>query len=614
MVGAHSRAARILLLVTGGRDRELLEDWLATEPGYEAVGVDSPAALGAVDYDLCLVDPYWFDRVAERLRDRREVAAPCFLPTLLVVPGNRGGRDRAATGSEPAREVIDDVVELPVGKAALGRRIGNLLRGRRASLELADREEQYRELLRIAPEAILLVRDGTVVYGNDTATDLLGPPGSTGLSGRAVAELARKEGAARLKEVVARIERDGELDEFRPIDLVLADGTERVVEVAGVTVTYDGEPATQLLVRDVTAQRRRSERLLLYARALEAAEQGVTIADARREDEPLVYANPAFEEITGYDAEEILGRNCRFLQGAGTNPESVDEIRAAIDECRPVSTQLRNYRRDGTPFWNRLDIVPVRDEFGEVSHFLGLQRDVTGRREREQRVAVLDRVLRHNLRNQLNVVRGEADRILSEEEVDSREARAAAEGIVRATDELLDIGDQARRFREVVTGDRRRPGIHDLRETLEVAGSDLASEYPDSTVDVALPEDVPVYAHEVIGLAFLGVVEILAETSGGEADVAVRAVDVDPEAVTVEIADRTGGFSTGDLDVVAGGIETPVAHPQGVELWLLRWSVEHSGGEFSVDTGSAPPRILLRLRRADGASGDVGSLQANADD
>ena len=613
MSGNRSRADRILLLVTGGRGRELIEGWLRAEPGYEPVGVDSPGAVGSVDYDLCLVDPSWFDRAEERLRSRREAPASCFLPTLLVVPDD-GGANRVASESESAREVIDDVVELPVGKAALRRRIGNLLRGRHASLALAAREEQYRELVRLTPEALLLVREGRVVYANDTATALFDPGGSADLSGRTVAGLTEGTGGTRLEEVVATVGREGELEEFVALDLVRPDGTERTVEVVGATVTYGGEPAAQLVVRDVTDERRRSERFAVYERALEAAAQGVTIADARRDDEPLVYANPAFGHITGYDTEEVLGRNCRFLQGEGTDPESVAEVHTAIEERRPISTELRNYRKDGTPFWNRLDVVPVRDDTGEVAHFLGLQRDVTRRREREQRVAVLDRVLRHNLRNHLNVVRGEADRILSEGAVDPEEARAAAEGIVRATDELLEIGDQARRFREVVTGDRRQPGVRDLRETFRTAVTDVDAEYSEATVGVELPDGVPVYAHDVVGVAVLGVVEMLAEAADEPVDVLVRAAAVNSGAVTVEIVDRAGSFSAADLGVVDEGIETPDTHPQGVELWLLRWSVERSGGEFSVDTAGDPPRVLLRLRRVEEGNDAGESVEANADD
>ena len=627
MGGNGSRVDRVLLLVTGGRDRDLLETWLANESGYEVVDTDAPDAIEAVEYDLCLLDTPSLDRHADRLRARRESAAPSYLPALLVVPhGGGGGDDRSPTvpEGEMARTVLDDVVSLPVEKTTLRRRIDNLLRARHASLELADREEQYRELVRLTPEAILLVREDRVVYGNRAAADLLGVGAAADLSGRSLADLTEGAGGARLRQVVAAIERDGALAEFVDLDLRLADGTERVVEVAGVTVAYEGRPTTQLVVRDVTEERRRRERLALYARAMQAAAQGVAIADARRTDRPLIYVNPAFERITGYDAAEVLGRNCRFLQGEGTDPETVAEIREAIDERRPVSVELRNYRADGTPFWNRLDIVPVRNDAGEVTHFLGLQRDVTGRREREQRVAVLDRVLRHNLRNQLNVVRGEAARILADEGTDPEEARAAAHGILHATDELLDISDQARRFREVVAGDHCEPGVRDVAETLEAAVAGIGSEYPGSTVDIGLPEGLDVHAHEVIGTAFLGVVEMLAETNGGVADLAVRAAAVRRGTVTLEVLDRTNGFDGAHLGVVAEGSETPTAHPQGVELWLLRWSVEHSGGEFDADTGSDPPRIRLRFRRADGETEPPGGsddersaterTEANADD
>jgi PAS domain S-box-containing protein len=613
MGGYPPRPDRVLLLVREGRDRELLEGWLESEPRYELVETDSTRSLDAVEYDLCLVDRPSLGEVGDGLRDRREAARPSFLPSLLVVPryGDDGGRRRPIPST--AEAVVDDVVELPVGKATLRRRIDSLLRGRHASLELAAREEQYRELVRLTPEAILLVREGAVIYANQAATTFLGVEHLRELTGRPVTEFAEGPNTARLEQLLDAIDRDGRLEEFVELDLVTSDGTERTVELAGVTVTYEGEPATQLVVRDVTDERRRSERLTLYARALEASAQGVTIADARREDHPVVYANPSFERITGYETSEILGRNCRILQGEGTDPETVRTVRDAIDERRPVSVELRNYRKDGTPFWNRLDIVPVWNDEGEVTHFLGLQRDVTERREREQRVAVLERVLRHNLRNQLNVVRGEADRILVEDDLDPEASRAAAANIVRATDELLDISEQARRFREVVAGDDRGPGVRDLAGILPAAAAEIDAEYPDATVDVEVPEGVAVYAHDVIGVAFGSVLEMLADASGGACDVAVRVTEVTSGTVTLEILDRAMGLGSADLDVVGEGVETPVAHPQGVELWLLRWSVEHSGGEFGVDTTSEQPRIELRLRRATDSDG-IESAGMEADD
>lgn len=128
-------------------------------------------------------------------------------------------------------------------------------------------------------------------------------------------------------------------------------------------------------------------------RAMEEAQIGITITDPDREDNPIVYANDAFLALTGYDRETVLGRNCRFLQGAATTEEPVREMRRAVDDGRPVRVDLRNYRADGELFWNRVSIAPVRDENGSVTNFVGTQRDVTAQKERARDLeAIRDRM------------------------------------------------------------------------------------------------------------------------------------------------------------------------------------------------------------------------------
>jgi PAS domain S-box-containing protein len=134
-----------------------------------------------------------------------------------------------------------------------------------------------------------------------------------------------------------------------------------------------------------SAKRLDSERaqaqLELKDRALAASAEGITIADASIPDNPLIYANAGFERLTGYSVADVLGRNCRFLQGPGTDPATVDTLRAAIREKREVTVQLLNYRKDGTPFWNRLSITPVQNDSGAVTHFIGVQSDVTAEKQ-----------------------------------------------------------------------------------------------------------------------------------------------------------------------------------------------------------------------------------------
>ncbi|MFT4947299.1 MAG: PAS domain S-box-containing protein, partial [Natronomonas sp.] len=128
-------------------------------------------------------------------------------------------------------------------------------------------------------------------------------------------------------------------------------------------------------------RRRQRQELELKDRAMDAAPAGITITDPARDDNPLIYVNERFERLTGYSAEEILGQNCRFLQGKNTDPGPVARLREAIDAAEPVSVELRNYREDGTEFWNRVSIAPVRTN-GEVTNYVGFQQDITEEKER----------------------------------------------------------------------------------------------------------------------------------------------------------------------------------------------------------------------------------------
>ncbi len=129
---------------------------------------------------------------------------------------------------------------------------------------------------------------------------------------------------------------------------------------------------------------RSEEQLLLKNRALDAAAEGITIADARRPGRPLIFVNAGFERLTGYRAEDALGRNCKFLQGPDTDSATVEEIRRALLEERDCTVEILNYRKSGEEFWNRLSISPVRDSAGDLTHFIGIQSDVTARRHAEE--------------------------------------------------------------------------------------------------------------------------------------------------------------------------------------------------------------------------------------
>jgi PAS domain S-box-containing protein len=137
----------------------------------------------------------------------------------------------------------------------------------------------------------------------------------------------------------------------------------------------------------------------LQMRAAVASHLSFTISDPSLPDDPLVWVNPAFTRATGYSSDEVVGLNCRFLQGEGTDPGSVQRIRAALEAGEAVGETLLNYRKDGTPFWNQVVVSPVLDEAGAVTHHVGIQTDVTERVHDDRRQALeLDVVQRQNER------------------------------------------------------------------------------------------------------------------------------------------------------------------------------------------------------------------------
>ncbi|MBD2048044.1 PAS domain-containing protein [Coleofasciculus sp. FACHB-64] len=134
---------------------------------------------------------------------------------------------------------------------------------------------------------------------------------------------------------------------------------------------------------NISDRKHSEDRLRLLERAIAASSNGIVISDAQLPDTPVIYVNPAFESITGYSAAETLGKNCRFLQGPDTTQPALEELRLALREARECRVVLRNYRQDGSLFWNEFSIAPVRDALGCLTHYVGIQADIT-----EERIAV----------------------------------------------------------------------------------------------------------------------------------------------------------------------------------------------------------------------------------
>ncbi|KPQ29748.1 MULTISPECIES: PAS domain S-box protein [unclassified Halomonas] len=127
----------------------------------------------------------------------------------------------------------------------------------------------------------------------------------------------------------------------------------------------------------------------LLERMVDASEDGIVVAEQEGDENILIYVNKGFERLTGYSADEILYRDCRFLQNEDRDQAPLGAIREALGEGKPSRQVLRNYRKDGTMFWNELSITPVFDEADNLMYFIGVQKDVTERVEAQQALAAL---------------------------------------------------------------------------------------------------------------------------------------------------------------------------------------------------------------------------------
>lgn len=123
-----------------------------------------------------------------------------------------------------------------------------------------------------------------------------------------------------------------------------------------------------------------------FAAAVRATRMPMVITDPRQTDNPIVFCNEAFQRLTGYDRGEIIGRNCRFLQGPDTDPRTVERLREAVRSSTDIDVDLLNYRKDGSTFWNALYLSPVHNALGEVQFFFASQMNVSDRVEAQERI------------------------------------------------------------------------------------------------------------------------------------------------------------------------------------------------------------------------------------
>ena len=305
--------------------------------------------------------------------------------------------------------------------AAVRRRLRNNADRKRAEKALRASEERFRAFMDHSPAAAWITdTDGRIIYLSASYRRMLLLPAGE-LIGRTASDLYPPEIARVYLDNIRAVARSGEvLRAFEPV--IRADGT------TGEGLVYkfplgdaDGKTLVGGVAIDITDQTRAEEALRLRDRAISAATQGILITEPAQPENRIIYASPGFERLTGYSADEVIGWNCRFLQGSQTDPAAVARLRQAIRDEEPCTVELLNYKKDGTPFWNELSVSPVMNADGKLTHFVGVQVDVTGRRRLEEQfrqaqkmeaIGQLASGVAHDFNNLLTVINGYCDFLL----------------------------------------------------------------------------------------------------------------------------------------------------------------------------------------------------------
>jgi len=280
----------------------------------------------------------------------------------------------------------DYLVKNKLAGATLLRSIRYAIDRAAANENLASSEAQYRLLFENNPTPMCLAKPLThrINAMNEAARRLYG------FSAQDIAGLTMGD----LNEGDPGLEPDSEGIVLQPGTHLEQHSTRTghtlVVEVARENITIDDHELVLYTLTDKTPQIENTRQLKLFQRCIESSSNGIVVTDAQADDMPIVYVNPTFENITGYSMADVLGRNCRLLQGDDfdlSNEQALAQIRRALNHGDEVSVVLRNYRKDGSPFWNDLYLAPIRNNRNNITHYVGVQNDISERKSIENQLA-----------------------------------------------------------------------------------------------------------------------------------------------------------------------------------------------------------------------------------
>lgn len=337
---------------------------------------------------------------------------------------------------------------------------------------------------------------------------------------------------------------------------------------------------------DISERVEHEQDLRKFNRAVEASGHAIFITES---DGTIRYVNPAFEDITGFSREEAKGVNPRILKSGEVPEEHYEELWETILAGDNWTEEIINQRKDGKSYHAHQTVAPIMDDDGEISGFVAIQTDISDLKEMEEnlkertrQLSIMDRVLRHNLRNDLNIIEGYAEIIHNSS---SDEHKTYSEHILDECDQLLHTAEKQREITHLLVDP---PDIReiDLSSVAHQSATEIQERYPYAEISVSVPKSAIGRATPEIKQAIdelLGNAVAYSDQSVPTVEVLVNEAENEPK-ITIEVADDGPGIPDMEKDVLLeeDSIE-PLYHGSGLGLRLVNVIVSQSNGTLSFE-------------------------------
>ncbi|WP_302082576.1 PAS domain S-box protein [Salinibaculum rarum] len=556
------------------------------EPFLARYDHSQETVLGA---DYTVIEPWVADGFAELRGAIDDVARGVSnrSQASVVVTGTDGQQRRQTVTVTP---VVDD------GALAGALAVFRADESDSGTEDVSEMSQRYTTLVEQSRDGVTITQDRTNVFVNERFAQLLGYERQALCGESFLKPIAPSEYDLVERRYRKRIRGD-EPSERYELELEQKDGTPLLVELNVTQIQYDGEPAVMATYRDITERKRREETLRQFRRAIETAPHSIFLTDS---EGTIEYVNPAFEEVTGYSADAVLGRTPEILNSGEMRTELYEELWETITDGEVWEGYIVNRRASGDLYHAHETIAPITDDEGEITGFVAIQTDISERIERERLVDTLDRVLRHNLRNRLNVVEAHGTLIRTSDTADQSEH---VDKILKSVDRLLETSQKGR---ELITF-LSQPARDQPLDAAAIARDAVAAarEHKDEcTISTDLPAAAHVSAVPELGDAIEELVRNAIEHNDREhPTVSVQVVN-EEETVEIHVADDGPGISKMERQILDETADVDqLYHGSGFGLWLVYWIVRQSHGSLDIadrpDRGTVVTLSFDRVRRGD---------------